>query len=62
MNDLKALSITSIIEFWLFLIKSFIYLKSYMKMINKVNPMPVICFNIQFNIKTYLPEGIPGEP
>jgi len=31
-------------------------------MINKVNPMPVICFNIQFNIKTYLPEGIPGEP
>ena len=62
MNDLKALSIAWIIKFWLFLIKSIIYLKSYMKMINKVNPMPVICCKIQFYFKTYMRKDNAGEP
>jgi hypothetical protein len=31
-------------------------------MINKVNPMPVICCKIQFYFKTYMRKDNAGEP
>jgi len=34
-------------------VKILIYLKSYMKMINKVNLMPVICLNLLVIINIY---------